>query len=67
MHSILPLSLVTRCLEIIAVCIWRMFVVMSVVIIIIIIIITYFSIALIYSSIGTCSVRCIKRGVFNMC
>ena len=64
-RSILLLSLVTRCLEIIAVCIWRMFVVMSVVIIIIII--TYFSIALIYSSIGTCSVRCIKRGVFNMC
>ena len=59
-RSILLLSLVTRCLEIIAVCIWRMFVVMSVVIIIII---TYSSIALI----GTCSVRCIKRGVFNMC
>ena len=63
LRSILLLSLVTRCLEIIAVCIWRMFVVMSVVIIII----TYFSIALIYSSIGTCSVRCIKGGVFNKC
>ena len=34
---------------------------------IIIIIITYSSIALISSSIRTCSVRCIKGNVFNMC